>query len=259
MFAPVGIAVLAVAMLVAVKLGSDSAAHTGRARSAGDPAVIAQVVGVAASAFDAVGAGQPYRLPQPIDDPITADGKPRILYIGAEYCPFCAVERWPAIIALSRFGTWHGLRYAFSAAAPEVYPNTATFSFHGASYTSRWLSFTGVETHTNKPQGGGYEPLDTVSATDLAILQKHDSAGSTPFFDLAGKYVIVGATYDPEVVVGRSQADIAATLRDPSNPTAAGILAAANAITAAICTATAGRPATVCSSAGVTAAASVLP
>jgi Domain of unknown function (DUF929) len=256
--APLGIVLLAAGTLVAVKLASGSGAHSGRPTSDTDPAVLAQVIGVPPAVFDTVGAGQPYHLPQPIDDPISADGKPRILYIGAEYCPFCAVERWPMIVALSRFGQWHGLRYAFSAAAPEVYPNTATFTFHGASYTSRWLSFTGVETHTNQPEGGGYGVLDPLSSTDAAILQKHDSAGSTPFIDLGGRYVIIGATYDPRSVTGRSQAEIAGTLSDPTNPTGAGIIAAANAITAAICHATGGQPANVCTSVGVTAAASVL-
>jgi hypothetical protein len=256
--APLAVVVLAATMLVAVKVASGDNAHSGKAVTNADAAVLAQVVGVPASVFDTVGAGQPYKLPQRIDDPISADGKPHILYIGAEYCPFCAVARWPLIVALSRFGTWHGLRYAYSAAAPEVYPNTATFSFHGTSYTSKWLSFTGVETHTNTPQGNSYGPLDPLSRSDSAILSKHDPAGSIPFTDLGGKYAVVGATYNPTLVTGRTHAEIAATLRDPSNKTGAGIVAAANVITAAICDATAGQPSNVCSSAGVAAAAKAL-
>ncbi|HEX8036257.1 MAG TPA: DUF929 family protein, partial [Ktedonobacterales bacterium] len=38
---------------------------------------------------------------QPLRDPT---GKPQILYIGAEYCPFCAAERWSLIVVLGRFG-----------------------------------------------------------------------------------------------------------------------------------------------------------
>ena len=49
-------------------------------------------------------------MPASIDAPaLTADGKPEVLYVGAEYCPFCAAERWPVVVALSRFGTWSGL------------------------------------------------------------------------------------------------------------------------------------------------------
>ncbi len=137
--------------------------------------------------------------------------------------------------------------------------NTATFSFHGASYSSKWLSFTGVETHTNKVQGTGYVPLDTLSAADEAIFRAHDSQGSTPFVDIGGKFVIIGATYDPKVIVGHTQAQIAAALSDPSSSIGSGVLAAANAITASLCELTGGQPAKVCSSAGVTAAAKALP
>jgi hypothetical protein len=257
---PIGVAVLAVAVLVAVKAASDGGAKSGKSATAADPAVVAQVTGVPASAFDAVGAGKPYGLPSRADGAsLTADGKPRVLYVGAEYCPFCAVERWPVIVALSRFGTWDGLRYAFSAAAPEPYPNTATFSFHGATYTSKYLSFTGIETHTNKVQGNGYAPLDTLGGADLDVFRAQDPQGSTPFVTLGGKYVIIGATYEPKHVEGRSQAQIAATLADPTNSTGAAIDAAANVITAGLCDLTKGQPAAVCSSTGVQAAAKVLP
>ena len=43
--------------------------------------------------------------------PLTSGGKPEMLYIGAEYCPYCAAERWAMIVALSRFGTFSGLRH----------------------------------------------------------------------------------------------------------------------------------------------------
>jgi hypothetical protein len=256
---PILVAVLAVGVLVAVKLSSDGTSPAKAATAAGAE-VIAQVSGVPAATLNTVGAGKPTALPARINGPaLTADGKPRVLYVGAEYCPFCAAERWPMIVALSRFGTWHGLRYAFSAAAPEVYPNTATFTFHGAAYTSKWLSFTAVETHTNKRQGSGYEPLDTLRGTDLAVFQAQAKDGATPFLALGGKYAITGATYDPELLAGKTQAQIAATLRDPASRTGAGVDGAANVITAALCTLTGGQPSNVCSSPGVTAAAKMLP
>jgi hypothetical protein len=33
---------------------------------------------------------------------LTSSGKPEILYVATEYCPYCAVENWPLIVALSR-------------------------------------------------------------------------------------------------------------------------------------------------------------
>ncbi|MGH3290263.1 MAG: DUF929 family protein, partial [Trebonia sp.] len=41
--------------------------------------------------------------------PLTRGGKPEVLYVGAEYCPYCAMENWPLIVALSRFGQFTGL------------------------------------------------------------------------------------------------------------------------------------------------------
>ena len=45
---------------------------------------------------------------------LTFDGKPGIFYYGAEYCPYCAAERWPVVVALSRFGTWSNLQQTIS-------------------------------------------------------------------------------------------------------------------------------------------------
>src|SRR5205823_15010475 len=42
-------------------------------------------------------------------------GKPEVLYIGAEYCPFCAAERWSLVYALARFGTFKGLLLSTSS------------------------------------------------------------------------------------------------------------------------------------------------
>ena len=33
---------------------------------------------------------------------LTSDGKPQMLYIGAEFCPYCAAMRWSMAVALSK-------------------------------------------------------------------------------------------------------------------------------------------------------------
>ncbi|MBO0831976.1 MAG: DUF929 family protein, partial [Actinobacteria bacterium] len=82
---------------------------------------------------------------QPVTGPaLTSGGKPEMLYIGAEWCPYCAAERWAMAVALSRFGSFTPLRGVHSSAS-DVYPNTATLTFHGATYTSKYLVFTPVE------------------------------------------------------------------------------------------------------------------
>ena len=252
------LAVLAVLVVVRVTTSQD---HTGKKSRAASAVVIAQVTGVPAAAFEAAGA--PAKRSPTITATggggLTADGKTRVLYIGAEYCPFCAAERWPLIVALSRFGTWQGLKYSYSAPSPEVFPDTATFSFHGATYTSRYVSFTGVETATNRQVDGSYEPLDKLGADDTAIMKQYDPQGSIPFTDLGGRWVINGATYDPTVIHGKTHAAIAGTLARAGSGSGKAIDSAANVLSAAICQGTGGQPAAVCTSPGVVAAGKTLP
>jgi hypothetical protein len=191
-------------------------------------------------------------------DPLTADGKPRVLYIGAEYCPYCAAERWPLVIALSRFGTFTGLTTTTSSSS-DVYPSTPTLSYASATYTSDHLSFTGVETASNvKGSDGQYEPLQTPTTADQALLTKYDTEGSIPFLDLGNKYVLVGSSYVPDGLAKLTQAQIVADLSDPSNANTQQIIGSANILTAALCQQTGQQPAAVCGSAGVKAGATAL-
>jgi hypothetical protein len=166
-------------------------------------------------------------------------------------------------VALSRFGAFTGLGQTASSPS-DVYPNTATLTFHGAAYTSRYLSFTGKEIQSNQVVGGQYAALDTLSSSDAALYAKYDAppytntAGSIPFVDIGGRYVISGASYDPQALHGKTQAQIAAALSDPNSPIAKGVDGTANLITAALCQLTGNKPATVCHSRGVTTAAAAL-
>lgn len=138
-------------------------------------AVVKDLTGVPATTYDQIGAGTSNNHPRRIDAPtLTAEGKPRVLYVGAEYCPYCAAQRWAMAAALTRFGTFTNLGQTASS-ADDAYPDTATLSFHGATYASDYLSFTGVETTSNKRQGNGYAPLDTLSAADRRIVTKYNA------------------------------------------------------------------------------------
>jgi hypothetical protein len=237
--------------------------HPGSAQgsgSAGEAGMLVQ--NVPASALDQVGAGNGIAPPKalPAGTPaLEQDGKPEVLYIGAEYCPFCAAERWPLIVALSRFGTFSNLGGTESAPAPEAFPQTQTFTFHGATYTSDVLAFTGVETNTNQPApGGGFTTLETPTAEQQQLMQQFDtspytqSPGAIPFLMIGNRFVNIGASYDPTLLQGLSRDEIARGLSDPTSPVASGVLAAANTLTAAICQATHGAPASVCNSPVIT-------
>ena len=78
--------------------------------------------------------------------------------------------------------------------------------------------------------------------------------GSCPFVTAATSAFVDGAAAHPSVLAGKTWAQVAAALNDPSSPIAKSVDGTANLITAAICKITNGRPANVCTSAGVTAA-----
>ena len=124
-----GVVVLVIAAMIliyALKGDQKNAPPASRASAA----VVAAVAGVPTSVWQQVDLGTTTVLPTKITGPaLVKAGKPLVLYIGAEFCPFCAGERWAVINALARFGTWSDLG-ATSSASQDQYPSTPTFSFH---------------------------------------------------------------------------------------------------------------------------------
>lgn len=264
----VGVVVIVLAGLVvarAADVGTTRATTRAGFSTRVSPAVLRAISAVPASVLNRVGAGHVQAVPRKIDAPaLTAGGKPKVLYVGAEYCPFCAAQRWPVVVALARFGTWTGLRQTTSASG-DVDPDTATLSFHGAGYRSRYLSFTGVETAGRVQVNGQFAPLDRLSAADQRVTDTYDRApytagppGSIPFIDLGGSYVSSGASFDPQLLAGKSHRQVAATLADPTSPVAQAVDGAANVLTVALCEITDQLPAEVCTAPGVRATAAVL-
>lgn len=246
------VAVLAVVVVIVVVGVTQKAKTADASRPAASAAVLAAVT-VPGNVLDSIGAGSVTAAPKPVSDaPLTEGGKPQVLYIGAEFCPYCAAERWPLVQALSRFGTFTGLKTVHSSPT-DVFPNTSTFSFHGATYRSDVIAFTGKELETVTGA-----VLDQPTAAENALWKKYTGQGSFPFLDIAGKYVATGPSYDPTVLKGLTADQIAAALADPSSAVARAVDGAANVLTAAICKSTGNQPASVCSAAGVTAAADKL-
>jgi hypothetical protein len=155
------------------------------------------------------------------------------------------------VIALSRFGTFMRLKTTHSSST-DVFPNTATFSFHNATYRSNYVSFTGVEMETNQQQGDGYKPLDKLTSAQAQIFATYDAppyttqAGGIPFVDFGGKLLVNGVSYDPKVLSGKTATDIADALSDPTSAVSKGAIGVANLFTAAICSLTHNQPASVC-------------
>src|SRR5580692_9105363 len=235
--------------------GNTAAAPTGSALTS----VLGQLTSVPASTLDQVGAGTTAANPTTITGPaLTSAGKPEMLYIGAEYCPYCAAERWAMIVALNRFGTFSGLSPIRSAAKDgggnaEPFPLTPTWTFAKSTYTSPYLTFTPVEGYTNIPDTatGFYTVLQPPTAAQQALLDKYDAAnqGAIPFIDYGNRFMSVGASYNPAILSGLTWAQIADDLHDPSSTVAKSVLGTANFATAAICSLTNDQPASACTSA----------
>src|SRR5262245_46632126 len=188
--------------IVAISVTRD----TDSAKASGDlPAsVLTAATSVPPSVLEQIGKGSAVSLPaKAAGKALTKDGKPQVLYVGAEYCPYCAAERWSMVVALSRFGTFSGLG-ATTSAAEDVYPNTPTFTFHGSTYSSDYIDFVGKELNTNQREGDGYAPLDKLTADQQAEFEKlTNGENSFPFVDFAGKFTIRGTQYDPKVLQGK--------------------------------------------------------
>jgi hypothetical protein len=268
---PVILVVAVIATMVVIKATGGSAtaqsshlqASDGQA-SAADTTVLSSTVlsdlSVPAATLDEVGSPDSDTLPSAVSRTTVlkgADGKALITYVGAEYCPYCAAERWSLAIALSRFGTLSGLAGTHSSTA-DVYPDTQTLSFYKASYSSAFLDFQSVEEAGNQEVGGTYPTLQTPTAAQEALLSTYDTAGSIPFLDIANKYVITGASYSPQVLQGLTREQIASDLSNPSSAVAKAIDGTANDITAAICNVTSNQPSSVCDSAAIAAIAKKL-
>jgi hypothetical protein len=243
-----------VAGLVVAKL-VQSPARAITSAAVADPAVAREITSVPAATFNAVGAGTATGLKAISGPELTAGGKPELLYMGGEYCPFCAAERWAIAAAVSRFGTLSGLHFIHSSPT-DVYPSTPTLSFYESHYSSKYLAFMPVEWYGEKTDPRtpfGHVYLQHPTAQQAALFQRY-SGGSFPFVDIGNRFVVPQAQYLPSALAHMSWAQVATAMRDPASPVAKDIDGAANMITAAICKLTHGQPRNVCTSPGVAAA-----
>ena len=232
------------------------------------PAVLAAVTAVPPAAWDAVGtagvdaAGKTgATIPIGISKDQRPASAPTVLYMGADFCPFCAATRWSLVAALSRFGSFSGLEITTST-AQDAFPNTPTFTFAKAHFQSGTVELQTVETADNAGK-----PLQTPTQAQQALFSKYDAppfvsqdaADKIPFILIGGRYLWNGSPFSPGLLTGKTWSDIAASLAAGQSDAAKAILANGNELAAAICAVNGGQPADVCGSPGVTAAAKTLP
>jgi len=229
--------VLVVGGLIVASLNSGGSATAAEAPA--PTGVVAQVTSLPSSLLSRIGTGQPITALKAVPGapPLVIDGKPGIVFVSEESCPFCAAERWPVVIALSHFGTWGGLG-ATTSSSTDVFPSTATFSFRHATFTSPYLALQSTELTDN----AGHR-LQALTNLDTQLIHRFDvppfvnsadQSGAVPFLDVDNRYILAGAQYDPAVLAGLSADQIAAQLADSASPVAQAVDASANTLIAAI-------------------------
>ncbi|SRR6266487_203096 len=259
----IGGIVVAIAVIVGIFVFVSNQGGSGGNSKLASTTVLNAVNNVNASVLETVNTGG-------LKNPITATpgsatkllgptGKPELFYEGAEYCPYCAAERWSVATALSRFGKFTKLSETTSSST-DAYPNTATLSFYNSAYSSSYVDFVSVEETTNQSNGsGGYVTLQTPTTDELQIITKYNTSSSIPFISIGNQYLEQGPAFTPDVLTGLSQQDIAGKLSDPNSTVAKSILGGANYLTASICAITNNQPASVCTQGAIPQIEQLLP
>lgn len=255
----IGIVVVAIVALVVARLISPSSAPSNRGSTSliNKPvsAHLLKTIRTAALATPTDVTNQQPVLPtkgKSVFDPGAA--KPDFFYMGGEYCPYCAAERWAFLVALNRFGTFTNLHYMRSAVSDG---NIVTFTFYKSHYTSPYLTFSPVEAWSRNQS----VPLQAPTNAEYSFFKANDTqnGGTIPFFTV-GPYVWVGTQVSPTLLSGLTWTTVASQLSHPVAGTAAGsIMQNANVITAAICATDGGKPTTVCQAPAISSLEPYLP
>jgi hypothetical protein len=266
-FVVAGGAVVAVALVLVLLV---NALMTGPSTQPGGTAGLASFIVTGVSVPDSVleQVGLPAGVTPPAtlrsQSPLTDGGLPAVVYVGAEWCPYCAVQRWALVVALSRFGSFSNLGQVISSASTRPYPGLQSWSFHGSSYTSSYLRFDPAEVESSTPtqttDGGPYESLDSLSQLQAQAYSTYDAppfvsaaqTGGLPWIDFGNDFQMVGGSASPQVLEDLSLDQIAGDLSSPSSPVAQAIDGTANYMIASICSIIGSPNVPICSASFVT-------
>src|SRR3984893_6416655 len=166
-----GLIIVAILLLGALVLVRDNAGPSTTSTVATfNPApssLIASVGSVPASVYDTVGVSSPANAVTPLQPTgttsapwmTTVDGGPPlpvVFFYGAEFAPSPAAERWPLVLALSRFGTFNQLG-VMQSSSTTAFANLATFTFWKVAYVSHYVTLESVERYSSlNPTGARY-------------------------------------------------------------------------------------------------------
>jgi thiol-disulfide isomerase/thioredoxin len=157
------------------------------------------------------------------EDTMKRGGKLFVFFMGAEYCPYCAAERWSIVRALQKYGQWDGLRQTMSAARDEQLLNLPTYDFTKSTYTSPYIEFTAREMKDRE-----FRPLQKLLKTEEKLVRKFNPEKEIPFLLVGGRFVQLGSGFTPKIFIGhtfrqtetelkKAESDIRKTIDDEAN------------------------------------------
>jgi thiol-disulfide isomerase/thioredoxin len=237
----VALAIAAVVVLFLARGGGSDANATATAASGSVPSGTVPAAANQPPAAASVALGQVRR---ESEEPLLDGGKPLIFFMGAEWCPFCASERWGLVEATSRFGKWSGLRELTSREGQDYFPALATYDLSQANYTSDYISVRHIEVATVEG-----DPLQKLGSFEEGLVNGYDKLGSVPFLFASGpsgRYT-VELPFSPGLLDGDSFASLRKEVAAGApTPEVEAIDGQADAITALICKLDGRQPASVC-------------
>jgi thiol-disulfide isomerase/thioredoxin len=158
-------------------------------------------------------------------------GKPVVLFVGAQYCPFCAAERWALVMALGRFGQWSGLGQMHSTHGESGFPSLPTYDLLHATYRSGAIAL-----QEREVADFAGRPLQPLTPEQSRAVDAYDPHGSIPFQLIGGRYAQISSGYSPGLLIGLSfdQAH-ALVYQQPDSKLSRAVTGEANIISALIC------------------------
>jgi hypothetical protein len=132
-------------------------------------------------------------------EPTRHEGKLFVFFMGAEYDPYSAAERWAVVRGLQKFGQWNGLKQTMSAARDEPFLNLPTYDFTEATYTSAHIEFVARELKDRE-----FKPLQKLLKTEEKLVHKYNPDKQIPFLLVGGQFMQIGAGFSPKIFIGHT-------------------------------------------------------
>ena len=170
-------------------------------------------------------------------------GKLSVFFMGAEYCPYCAAERWAIVRSLQKFGQWDGLKQTISAARDEPFLNLPTYDFTKSTYTSPNIEFVAREVKDRE-----FKPLEKLLKTEEKLVRKFNPKKEIPFLLVGGRFMQIGSGFPPKIFIGHTFRQTETELKKIESEIRKTIDEEANIISALLCLS--GLPPELCKEAG---------